>query len=121
MGLLPDTQNCGLRMRRECWEHFLRHRGLAIRHASRHVRDACRDSKLAVSFEVGGGENVPGIHGASATRNFTYLARGPCGTVFSMIPHALYYSLVAEVRSIWSSIPDGLLIATNQCRWHNRH
>ena len=22
MGLLPDTQNCGLRMRRECWERF---------------------------------------------------------------------------------------------------
>ena len=30
MGLLPDTQNCGLRMRRECWERFSRHRGLAI-------------------------------------------------------------------------------------------
>ena len=30
MGLLPDTQNCGLRMRRECRERFPRHRGLAI-------------------------------------------------------------------------------------------
>ena len=30
MGLLPDTQNCGLRMRRECREIFPRHRGLAI-------------------------------------------------------------------------------------------
>ena len=29
------------------------------------------------SFEVGGGKNVPGIPGACATRNFTYLARGP--------------------------------------------
>ena len=40
MGLLPNTENSGLRMR---WEHrgrFSRHRGLAIRHASRHVRDA---------------------------------------------------------------------------------
>ena len=27
MGLLPDTQNCGLRMRRECRERFPRHRG----------------------------------------------------------------------------------------------
>ena len=26
----------------------------------------------------GGGENVPGMPGACATRNFTYLARGPC-------------------------------------------
>ena len=41
MGLLPDTWNCGLRMRRECRERFPRHRGLAIRRASRHVRDAC--------------------------------------------------------------------------------
>ena len=30
MGLLPDTQNCGLRMRRECRERFPRHRALAI-------------------------------------------------------------------------------------------
>ena len=26
MDLLSDTQNCGLRMRRECWERFARHR-----------------------------------------------------------------------------------------------
>ena len=26
MGLLPDTENCGLRMRRECRERFPRHR-----------------------------------------------------------------------------------------------
>ena len=30
MGLLPDTYNCGLRMRRECRAYFPRHRGLAI-------------------------------------------------------------------------------------------
>ena len=30
MGLLPDTQNRGLRMRRKCRERFPRHRGLAI-------------------------------------------------------------------------------------------
>ena len=35
-------------------------------------------AKIAVSFEVSGGENVPGITGAFATRNFTYLVRGPC-------------------------------------------
>ena len=29
-----------------------------------------------VFFEVGGEENVPGIPGARATRNFTYLVRG---------------------------------------------
>ena len=70
-------------MRRECREHFPRHRGLAIptcitARASRTCRDACRGRWLAVSFEVGGGGNVLGIPGACATRNFTYLLRGPC-------------------------------------------
>ena len=35
-----------------------------------------------LSFEVGGGENVPGIPGACATRNFTYLVRGSWSNVF---------------------------------------
>ena len=30
MGILPDTQNCGSRMHRECRERFPRHRGLAV-------------------------------------------------------------------------------------------
>ena len=30
MGLLLETQNCGLRMRRECRERFPRHRELVI-------------------------------------------------------------------------------------------
>ena len=51
-------------------------RGLAIPTCitarARHTcRDACQDRQLAVSFEVGGGENVPGIPGARATRNFS--------------------------------------------------
>ena len=82
MGLLPDTQNCGLRMRRECRERLPRHRGLAIptcimTRAWHTCRDACRDRLLTVSFEVGGGENVSGVPGACATRNFAYLVRGP--------------------------------------------
>ena len=45
MGLLPDAQNCGLRMRGECREHFPCHRLhrkrlVSARHASRHVRHA---------------------------------------------------------------------------------
>ena len=70
-------------MRRECQGRFPRHHGLAIptcitTRASRTCRDACRDHLLAVSLEVGGGENVSGIPSACATRNFTYLVRGPC-------------------------------------------
>ena len=33
---------------------------------------------MSGSLTRGGGENVPGIPGACATCNFTYLARGPC-------------------------------------------
>ena len=66
-------------MHRKCRERFPRHRlqrkQLAIpacitARASHTYRDACWDR--------GGGENVPGIPGSCATRNFTYLARGPC-------------------------------------------
>ena len=45
--------------------------------SSRTCRDACRYRLLAVSFEVGGGESVPGIPGACASPSFTYLPRGP--------------------------------------------
>ena len=60
MGLLPDTWNCGLRMRRECRERFFPSRNfkgnryLAIpecitARASRTCRDACRDRLPAVA------------------------------------------------------------------------
>ena len=46
MGLLPDTENCVLRMRRECWERFVPSQtsketaSWRSRNASRHVRRA---------------------------------------------------------------------------------
>ena len=40
MGLLPDTYNCGLRMRRDCRQRFPRPCGLAIQNTSRNIRDA---------------------------------------------------------------------------------
>ena len=49
-------------MRWECRERFPRHRVFAIPTCVMH------------SFEVGGGENVPG---ACTTRHITYLVRGP--------------------------------------------
>ena len=80
MGLLPDTQNCGLRMLWECRERFPRHRlqreplvsdpdmhhGTCVRHVP-----WC----MSGSLTRGGGKNVPGIPGA--TPNFAYLVRGP--------------------------------------------
>ena len=83
MDLLPDKQNCVLRMYRECRERFPCHRlqrkplvsdpgmhhGMCVTHVL-----WC----MSGSLNRGGGENVPDIPGASATHNFTYLARGPC-------------------------------------------
>ena len=81
-GPLTDAQNCGLCMRRECWERFSRHQlqkkplisDLGMHHGTcvTHV-PWC----MSGSLTSGGGENVPGIPGACATRNFAYLARGP--------------------------------------------
>ena len=79
MDLLPDTQ---LRMRREYRERFPRHRlqrkplvndpgmhhGTCVTHVP-----WCTSGSLT----RGGGENVPGIPGACATRNLVYLARDP--------------------------------------------
>ena len=64
MGLLPDTYNCRLPMRRECREDFPRHHGLVTptwitARAWHTCRDACWDRWLAVSFEIGDAENIP--------------------------------------------------------------
>ena len=82
IGLLPDTQNCGLRMRGDCRERFSRHRlqrkllvsdpGMQHGTCMTHV-PWCMSGSLI----CGNGENVPGIPGACATRNFAYLVRGP--------------------------------------------
>ena len=74
-------------------------------HAWRTCCDACRDRKLAVSFEVCGGENVPSIPGACATCNFTYLVWGPWpsyvvspGNIWTNINHdrSLFFSVTTE-------------------------
>ena len=77
----PLTRYVTLRVAllRECRERFPRHRGLALETcitAWSTCRDACGDRWLSDSFEVGGGENVPGIPSACTTRNFRYLIRG---------------------------------------------
>ena len=80
---VPFSICCGLRMRRECRERFPRHRlqwkppvsdpgmhrGTCVTHVT-----WC----MSGSLNRDGGENVPGIPGACATGNFTYVARGPC-------------------------------------------
>ena len=51
------------------------------------TRSACRGRWLAVSFEVGGGKNVIGFPGAWATRNLSYLVRGPWVKYYSLCTH----------------------------------
>ena len=81
MGLLTNVQNCGLRMRRECREHFPRCRlqrkplvcdpGMHHGKCVTHVPWCMSGSLIRCS-----GENIPGIPGACATRNFAYMVRG---------------------------------------------
>ena len=76
MGLLADTYNCGLRMRREYRERFLRHQLQSITQVSdpgmhhgtcvMHVPWCMSGSQTC-----GGGENIPGIPVACATHNAT--------------------------------------------------
>ena len=57
---------------------------------------------MSGSLTCGGGENVPVIPGACATRNFTYLARGPWGVYTGqrgrMCSNAYNFSDRATVR-----------------------
>ena len=82
MGLLPNTSNCGCACARNAGNVFPATAGKQSRHASRHMRDAravmhagIANSRFPLNSAAGG--NVPGIPGACATRDFTYLVRGP--------------------------------------------
>ena len=82
MRLLPDTQNCGLRVRRESRERFPRHRLQSkplVSDPGMHHGTCVTHVPLCMSGSLNrsGGENVPGVPGACANRNFAYLARGP--------------------------------------------
>ena len=82
MGLLPDTQNCGCACAGNAGNVFPVTAGKRSRHASRHVRHAravmhAGIANLRFPLKSAAGENVPGIPGACATCNFTYLVRGP--------------------------------------------
>ena len=113
MGLLPDTQDCGLRMRRECRERFPRHRlqrkplvsdpdmhhGTCIAHVP-----WCMSGSLTRD----GDENVPGIPGACATHKFAYLVRGPWGKEWNIkrcvLLCAWNYKIITWVKSDLTSV-----------------
>ena len=79
MGLLPIKQNCRLRMRRERFPRHRIQRKPVVTDPGMHHGTCVTHMPWCMSGSLtrGGGENVPGIPGACATRNFTYLVRGP--------------------------------------------
>ena len=73
MGLLPDTQNGGLRMHRGGVPGPFSQPPTSKETTGVEHVPWCMPRSLIRS----GGENVTGIPGACATRNFAYLVRGP--------------------------------------------
>ena len=101
-------------MRRECRERFPRHRlqwKPLVNDPDMHHGTWVTHVPWCMSGPLtrGGEENVPGISGACATRNFTYLVRGPFQmqsvrqTVsYSAIPlHNVLLSPIITVTSWW--------------------
>ena len=88
MDVLAELWNCGWRMLRKCRKRFPQHRlqrkplvsdsGMHHGKCVTHVPPC-----MSGSLTRGGGENVPGIPGAWATRNFAHLVRSPCTHVAS--------------------------------------
>ena len=77
MGLLPEKYNCGLPMRRKSPECFLRHRLERKPLVSDPGMHHCTCETHIGNANPRWWENLPGIPGAYATRNFAFLARGP--------------------------------------------
>ena len=106
MDLLQDTKKCGSRMHRECWKRFPRHRlqikplvsdpGMHHGPCMTHV-PWC----MSGSLNRGGGGNVPGIPGACAARNFTYLVKGPLLTHLGRCSLALSHWYKLMIDAIW--------------------
>ena len=104
-------------MRRECRERFPRHRlqrkplvsdpgmhhGTCVTHVP-----WCNSGSLTRDC----GENVPGIPGACATRNFTYLVRGPCEVEGKLNKHYL-------VNFVFVFNTENYIRAWLNCNCHN--
>ena len=114
MGLLPDTQNCGLRMRRECRERFPRHRlqrkplvsDPGMRHGTcvPHVR-WCMSGSLNPRWQ----EKRSRHSRVCANRNFTYLVRGPMQHTrrHNHDCELTFVSVAMSVYSNWSTFRPG--------------
>ena len=115
MGIFPDRQNCGFSQvtsrflqqmvsNAELWcfdvffgvrldKHRLQRKQLASDPGMHHGTCVTHTWCMSGSLTHGGGEIVPGIPGACATRNFAYLVSGPLEQ--NRIPH----STIAMMKS----------------------
>ena len=123
MGLLPDTQNCRMRLRRECWEHFpppptlKETASLRSRHASRHVRHARAVMHVGIAHKRWRGKRSRCIR----TRNFTYLARDRLSTVLkrSGITFTVYELIIEILRKLlFSNFDTNIPIRSPTCTCH---
>ena len=112
VGLLRDTYNCGLRMRRECRERFPRH-GLQIKQLESDPGMHHGTCATYLSWCMSGsptrcgGENVPAIPGACTTRNFVSLVKGPLHGHFhitSLIVGSRYRYMRGIMWSVYSLV-----------------
>ena len=106
MGLLPDTQICGCACAGNAGNVFPVTAGKRSRHASRHVRHARAVMHAGIAnqrfpLKSAAGENVPGIPGACATCNFTYLVRGPCIRCKGTRKRLTFFSMNSLRHLLW--------------------
>ena len=114
MGLLSDTPNWGLRMCRECRERFSRHglQGKPLVSDPGMHHGTCVTHVpwcMSRSLTCGGGENVPGIPGACATPNFTYLVRGPLRPMWRHMASDI--SIIIVLRAVITTSVEPMLIS----------
>ena len=72
---------------------------------------------MSGSLTRDGGENVPGIPGACATRNFAYLVRGPCGVIsYSARPCDIYCKAWWMFHYSWRAPPISFYVYRRRAR-----
>ena len=110
MGLLPDTQNCGLRMYWEWRESFHRHqlqiKPLVSEPGMHHGTGVTHVPWCMLGLLTrGGGTNVPGIPGACAIHNLSayYICRG-CTDSTHQAENMTMFSLVISIN--FDKIPE---------------
>ena len=115
MGLLPDTRNCGCAYAGDAGNVFPITAGERSRHASRHVRHAravIANYRFPLKSAAGG--NVPGIPGACATCNFTYLVRDPLRGYYDTLERFTIYSLCVLTCTTYAARRSKVIMIINK-------